>query len=245
MGAGHRYANKVIVVTGASRGLGAALVQEALAAGASVASCARGEQPLATPERQLTRQLSVTDGAAMAAFAAATVARFGAIDLWVNNAGVLGPVGPLRSADMGALGEALQVNVLGVALGSQLYAQHCRVAGRNGVLINLSSGAARRAYAGWCAYCGSKAAVDRLSEVVALEEPLLRVHALAPGVFESDMQVQLRGLQADVFPEVAKFQGLHRDGALLSPVAVAQKLLSFAFGTSDKNGQVCLDLRDL
>lgn len=236
---------KVVVVTGASRGLGLALAQQALASGAQVGACARSELPLGAAPQLVTRRLSVDDPRELGAFADLVVERFGQVDLWVNNAGILGPVGPLRTAEPEGLQQALAVNVLGVMYGGQVFASLCRQQGRSGVMLNISSGAARRAYSGWAAYCASKAAVDRLSEVLALEEPLLRVHSMAPGVFESDMQASLRELAEDVFPEVSKFQGLHRDGALLAPTEVAAKLLSFCFEPGEMAAKVCLDAREL
>ena len=181
---------KVVVVTGASRGLGAALVQEALSAGARVGACSRGPIPAvceASDERSVARQLDVRDADALAGFVSQVRSALGPVDLWVNNAGVLGPVEPLRVSQPDALAAAVMTNVLGVMLGCQQFARLCREEQHRGVLLNISSGAARRAYAGWAAYCASKAAVDRLSEVMALEEaPLVRVHSVAPGVFASD-----------------------------------------------------------
>lgn len=239
-------AGRVVVVTGASRGLGAALAQAALTAGAKVGACSRGEPAITPGATAVVSRLSVDNPEALTAFADEVWEKLGPIDLWINNAGVLGPVGPLRDAPTDELLSALQINVFGTMLGGRYLARRCRAIGHRSVLINLSSGAARRAYAGWSAYCGSKAAVDRLSEVLALEEqPLLRVHSLAPGVFESEMQATLRTLDAERFPEVNKFKRLHADGALHTPQAVAVRILSLAFESWGQGLPVCLDLREL
>ena len=238
--------DKVIVVTGASRGLGLGIAKVALDAGASLGLCSRSSGPWVEQPRVLHERLDVRDGTALEAFAERVCAAYGHIDLWINNAGLLGPVGPLRDADMDELAQACAVNVLGVLFGSRIYARLCARDSSTGILFNISSGAGRRAYAGWSSYCASKAAVDRLSEVVALEEVgRLRVHAVAPGVIESDMQAEVRAMSAQQFPEVEKFRALHHDGLLASPEAAGTAMLRLAFEAGLAPSAVCVDLRDL
>ncbi len=236
---------KVAVVTGASRGLGAGMAAHFAAAGLHLGLCARHRPEMVArtrprvegdrieaAEAPVVGAVDVADFAALAAFADAVVARFGRIDLWINNAGVLEPVGPLLDADPAAVARHVAVNLNGVLFGSMIFARH--VAGRagEGVLCNVTSGAAKRPYAGWAVYCATKAAVDQASEVVALEERRhgLRVHAVAPGVVDTDMQSTVRATPMERFPEVGRFQKLADEGAFNSAVWVAEHLLSLAFG---------------
>ena len=101
----------------------------------------------------------------------------------------------------------LEVNVLGVLHGSQAFVRHLHQRGGEGVLVNVSSGAAQKPYAGWSLYCAAKAAVERMTECIALEEAAqgLRAHALAPGVIDTDMQRLIRATPAERFPEVDRF----------------------------------------
>lgn len=222
---------KVAVVTGASRGLGAGLVDRFVAAGLRVGACAR-TTPSSTGDQVVTGPVDVTDPEAVAAFADDVEAAFGPIDLWVGNAGVLEPVGPLRTVDPGDLSRALEVNIAGVAHGTAVFARGARrwPAGRR-VLVNISSGAARSSYAGWAIYGATKAAVDHLTEIVAVEEPDLVCHAVAPGVVDTDMQAQIRTYDPDRFPAVERFQALHRDDAWNSPTWVADHLIGLLAGT--------------
>jgi NAD(P)-dependent dehydrogenase (short-subunit alcohol dehydrogenase family) len=186
---------KVAVITGASRGIGAGLAEELAARGMRLALCARTPSRLPAGADGFQMQVDVTDAEAVQRFAAAAESRLGAIDLWINNAGVLAPIGPMRDIAPGAFLDHLRVNVMGVVHGSQAYIAHVRRRGGKpqGVLINISSGAAWQAYAGWAAYCASKAAVERLSETVQLEEAeYLRVYAVAPGVIDTDMHALIR-----------------------------------------------------
>ena len=162
------------------------------------------------------------------------VDRFGRIDLWINNAGLLAPIGPLRAVDPGEVAANIDVNVTGVLYGSATFARHVRTRPGGGVLVNMTSGAGTRPYEGWAAYCASKAAVDHATRVVAAEEAEagLRAYAVAPGVVDTDMHAAIRTTPADRFPEVERFLQLQRDDAYNSPAWVADHILGLAFGNA-------------
>ena len=227
----------VAVVTGASRGLGAGLAARFAARGFALGLCARTE-PTAPPgeggdpggpvgDLVVTAAVDVTDPVAVDGFAAAVVERLGRIDLWVNNAGLLAPIAPLRDADPTELRANVDANVVGVMYGSAAFARHVRGRAGGGVLVNISSGAATKPYAGWAAYCASKAAVDHLTRVVAAEEADagLRAFAVAPGVVDTGMQAAIRATPADRFPAVERFQEMKRTDAFNSPAWVADHIL--------------------
>jgi NAD(P)-dependent dehydrogenase (short-subunit alcohol dehydrogenase family) len=223
---------RVAVVTGASRGLGAGLAARFAEAGLTLGLAARTRPEPPPGARGLTVEVDVADAGEVDRFCAEVVDRFGRIDLWVNNAGLLEPITPLRDADPLAVRANVEVNVLGVMHGSASFARHVRSRSGGGVLVNITSGAASSPYAGWAAYCGSKAAVDQVTRVVALEEAEagLRAHAVAPGVVDTDMQAAIRATPADRFPAVERFQDLARDDAFNSPAWVADHILALAFG---------------
>jgi NAD(P)-dependent dehydrogenase (short-subunit alcohol dehydrogenase family) len=232
---GFDLAGRVAVITGASRGLGAGLAARFAAAGLRLGLAARHEPASpsgAGPDAVLTVGLDVTDAVAVERFCDQVAGRFGAIGLWVNNAGVLDPIGPLRDVDPAAVRHNLEVNVLGVAHGSAVYARHVRSRPGGGALVNVTSGAATTPYAGWAAYCAAKAAVDQLTRVVAVEEADagLRALAVSPGLVDTAMQAAIRATPVERFPAVERFRARARDGAFNSPAWVADHVLRLAFG---------------
>lgn len=230
---------KSAVITGASRGIGAGLAREFAARGMRLALCARGECTLPPGAEGLTARCDVVDEASVRAFADTAARALGTIDLWINNAGVLEPVGPLRNISSQAFLDHLRINVMGVVHGSQAYIAHVRERDHQGVLINISSGAAWHGYAGWAAYCAGKAAVDRISETIQLEEgERLRVHAVAPGVIDTDMQALIRSLDADTFPMVERFRQMKAEGSFNSIEFVAEHLLRYAFDPDSRPDEV-------
>ncbi len=237
---------RTAVITGASRGLGAGLATAFRARGLRLGLCARTAPVLADGPDVIGSRLDVRDAPAVADFAVAVEARFGAIDLWINNAGVLEPIEALRDIEPAAARTHLEVNVLGVLFGTQAFVRHLRRRGGEGVLVNLSSGAAQKAYAGWSLYCAAKAAVDRMTECVALEEAAhgLRAYAVAPGVIDTDMQALIRATPAERFPEAPRFIERKRENRFNTPGFVAERILALAFDPGARPAEVCVRLPD-
>ena len=215
----------VAVVTGASRGLGEGMTRAFAAAGVKVGACARHEPAVG----DVRASVDVTDPGAVQGFLDAVVAALGPIDLWVSNAGVLEPILPVRDLDPEAFRAVLDANLLGPLHCAKAYLAHRRPLGA-GCLVTISSGAAQRGYPAWSAYCASKAGVDRLMECIALEEPWLRSHAVAPGIVDTDMQATIRATPAEVFPLVDRFVGFKEAGAFNSPAWVAARILELVRG---------------
>lgn len=181
------------LITGASRGLGRALAEGLADRGWGLVLDARGATELAEVAQDLVRRTTVQaipgdvgDAAHRTALAGAAAA-LGGLDVLVNNASTLGPsplpaLVELSPVDLVAL---LRTNV--VAPLSVFQALRPRmVAG--GVVLNVSSDAAVEAYPGWGGYGASKAALDHLSAVLAVEHPDLHVYAVDPGDMRTDMQ---------------------------------------------------------
>ncbi|MEM9174960.1 MAG: SDR family oxidoreductase [Myxococcota bacterium] len=235
---------RVAFVSGASRGIGAGLAERFAERGLRLVLCSRSAPVLPDGDDVLARQVDVRDEAALEALVVEAEARFGAIDLWVNNAGVLDPIDKLRDVEAEAFRHHVDVNLTGVFLGTRCYVRHLHRAARPGVLINVSSGASTSAYQGWSVYCATKAAVDHLTRVVALEEEAigLRAHSVAPGVVDTGMQALIRASSEDRFPDVPRFLEMKEAEAFNSPRFVADEFLALAFDPARRTDEVAVRL---
>ena len=200
--------------------------------GMALGLCSRSVPEAPEGANALCRSVDVADADAVEAFAAEVTGTLGPIDLWVNNAGVLDPMGPQRSHDPAEVDRALLVNIGGVANGTRTFTRLARTWGpARRVLVNISSGASTSIYEGWSIYGATKAAVDHFTEIVAAEEPDVACFAVAPGVVDTDMQAQIRTHGEDTFPAVARFRERHANDDWNSPAWVADHLCGLLAGT--------------
>lgn len=188
---------KTVLITGASRGIGAATATAAAARGANVVLLARSGKDIeraaeAIGERALAIACDVTDADAVQAAVARSLTRFGTLDAVVNNAGLIDPIARIEDSDPHAWGAVVDVNLKGVY--HVMQAAYAALADGGGVIVNLSSGAASGALEGWSHYCATKAAVLALTRCGHKEwaEQGVRVVGLSPGTVATDMQVAIR-----------------------------------------------------
>lgn len=189
---------KVVVITGASRGIGAAAARTFVQAGAQVALLARSVAPIEELANEfgsdaLAVRCDVADWQSVQAAVASVLARFGRIDVLINNAGVIDPIALMADADPAEWGRAITVNLTGVFHGMRGVLPIMR-AQRSGTVITVSSGAANSPYEGWSAYCASKAGALMLTRSAHLEEGAqgIRVLGLSPGTVATDMQIKIK-----------------------------------------------------
>ncbi len=226
----------VVLVTGASRGLGAATARALAGLSADLALTARSAEALeqvaaACRERGANVVVvagDLTDPDLPGALVARAVEAFGRLDAVVNNAGVLDPIAPLAEADHARWSFNLRLNLLAPVLLIRAALPHLRA--RRGRVVNVSSGAAVRAVRGWGAYCAAKAALNHVTQVLAAEEPEVTALAFRPGVVDTAMQARIREAGRGGMPpeEHRRFVELHRQGALLSPEKPARSLAALA-----------------
>ena len=229
------------IITGASRGMGLAIAAQLLQPGHSVLCISRAtnealadqaraagaellqwRQDLALGVQASARLKQWLDQHNASAFASATL---------INNAGVIARIGPLSGADATDLAQALRVGLEAPMqlTAAFLGATQSWTAARK--VLNISSGLGRRAMASQAAYCAAKAGMDHFTRCLALEEALkpngAAVCSLAPGVIDTDMQVQLRGADATAFPDQDNFARLKTNNQLSSPADAAARVLAY------------------
>jgi 3-oxoacyl-[acyl-carrier protein] reductase len=185
---------RVALVSGGSRGLGAALVSGFLSRGYAVATLSRtnSEFIMAMLKNEKRRMffwsaVDIHQHDALRAFVNDVAKRFGRIDVLINNAGIA-PEGVLPTMQENDIAEAVQVNLTSAIVLTQA-ASRVMLRQRSGCVINISSVHAMRGHSGVAVYSATKAALDGLTRSLARElgPRQIRVNSVAPGYFESDM----------------------------------------------------------
>ena len=183
--------SRLFLITGVSSGFGRALAEQALQAGHRVVGTVRNETARhdfesPSPGKAFGRLLDVTDADAIDALVAHIEADIGAIDVLVNNAGY-GHEGILEESTLAELRQQFEVNVFGPAALIKAVLPHLR-ARRRGHILNITSMGGFITLPGIAWYCGSKFALEGISEVLAKEVAAFGIHvtAVAPGSFRTD-----------------------------------------------------------
>jgi NAD(P)-dependent dehydrogenase (short-subunit alcohol dehydrogenase family) len=243
------------ILTGASRGMGLAMAEQLLDAGHELLCISRKTSDslaarapagrLAKWPQDLTRAEAVA--AQLETWLAGRAGDPPASVTLINNAGVLpriAPIGEIAAAD---LAQALRVDLEAPMLLTGAFLRATAGWSCPRKVLNISSGLGRRAMASQAAYCAAKAGMDHFSRCVALEEAGksggARVCSLAPGVIDTDMQVQLRSADASRFPDIGNFTGMKEKGMLSTPADAAARVLAF-LARADFGQNPVADVRD-
>lgn len=191
----HHMEGRTVLITGASRGIGAAAARAFAGAGANVVLLARGVDAIADlageiGPRALAVPCDVTRWHEVERAVAATLDAFGRLDAAILNAGAIEPIAPLAASDPEGWWQAVDVNLRGVYHGLRATMP---VLPEGGTVVTVSSGAAHRPLEGWSHYCAAKAGAWMLTRSAHHEAGRrLRVMALSPGTVATQMQRDIK-----------------------------------------------------
>ena len=245
------------IVTGASRGMGAAIAEQLLVRGNRLLGISRRtNQQLAQRAHAAGADLEqweadLTQAGAAAArlqswLAGLSAERFASATL-INNAAALTRIGAIDQVADDEIAMALRVGLEAPVLLTAAFLRATHGWGAQRRVLNISSGLGRRAMAGQAPYCAVKSGLDHFTRALALDEAErpngARVVSLAPGVIDTDMQVQLRSADGAGFPELANFQALKDKGQLTSPADAAARVLAY-LNRADFGANAVADVRD-
>ena len=245
------------ILTGASRGMGFAMARQLSVRGAEILCISRKRsdelQAWADAQGATLAQWSadLADPAPVAErlrgwLSTRDPALLGSATL-INNAGVIGHLGPLESGRAQDIASGLRIDL---EAPMQLCAAFLAATADWTMprrILNISSGLGRRAMAGTALYCAAKAGMDHFSRCVALDEARhahgARIVSLAPGVIDTDMQSELRAGDPQAFPDRDNFVRLQQTESLASPARAAQQVLAY-LGRADFGDTPVADVRD-
>lgn len=245
----------LFILTGASRGMGLAMAQQLLSPAHALLCISRqrndslDEQARQTGSalEQWPMDLAHSQEAAarLQQWLEAHATRYASATL-INNAGVIPRIAPLSALDSEDLARALRVGLEAPMLLSAAFLGATEGWAVPRKVLNISSGLGRRPMASQAAYCAAKAGMDHFTRCLALEEALkpngAKVCSLAPGVIDTDMQVQLRGADAAAFPDRARFEQLKSADQLSTPAQAATQVLAF-LARPDFGNEAVADVR--
>jgi len=229
----------LVIVTGGSRGLGKALIDAYEAREWSTLEFSRGGtgfNHMPVDLGNLGASLPVLESQ-LQTLAKTSWNRV----VFINNAGTLTPIAPVRALTDAQIEQNLSVNLMsGIRLMSAFVRAFSSSAAATTV-VNISSGAAQKGYAGWPLYCAAKAGLENYIRSLAAEQagaahPLTCIN-IEPGVVDTDMQAEIRETDERSFPDVARFLELKRSGRLRSAKSVARAILDIVDSNPDNGGR--------
>ncbi|MGV6811465.1 MAG: SDR family oxidoreductase [Brevirhabdus sp.] len=189
---------KTVIITGASRGIGAAAARMFAECGANVALLARSTAEIDAiaaeiGENAMAIACDVASFEQVDAAVARTIDRFGTVDVMINNAGVVDPISHLSTSDPAGWDRVIDINLKGVYHGIRAVQPVMEAAG-GGTVLTISSGAAHGPVEGWSHYCASKAAVHMLNRCLDKEarDKGIRAITLSPGTVATEMQREIK-----------------------------------------------------
>jgi NAD(P)-dependent dehydrogenase (short-subunit alcohol dehydrogenase family) len=202
---------RTVLVTGAGRGIGAALVRILVDRGATVFAGFYGAADMGALAGAITFPLDVTDAASVAAAVAQVSAFGGRLDVLVNNAGLIAPIGHLEHLTADSLRPAFEVNVIGLHRMTNACLPLLRAS--RGTIVNAGTGAATTPMEGWTAYCSSKAAARMLTQMQAMELARHDIRAFFCGIPPTDtmMQAEIRAAGLNPISRIPQADLVHPD----------------------------------
>lgn len=238
----------LFIITGSSKGIGLALLQQLIEQTSTyIIGIARSESPL-EHERYQHFSLDLSDIPSLLTqvqqfFPVTSTERI----VLINNAGWIGEIDHLGNLDPSNIVTLYNLNVIAPAILTNAFVKAYKKVDAIKLVINISSGAAKKGLDGWSGYSSSKAAINLFTEAAQNEANLsgngIRYFSVAPGVVDTNMQVDIRHAKPEAFSSLNKFQGLYSNKQLSSPKHAAEKIL-FLVDHFEKFEGVLQDVRE-
>ncbi len=232
--------HNILIITGGSKGIGEGIIQAYQQAGFEIFSLARTRNESYTGVHQIEFDLVNT-----AAIPKKLALIFGQLIphevtkiVLINNAGTLGQIGNVE--ELSDIEKTVQLNTVAPLILTSTFIKLTKDWSCEKKIINISSGAAQKPYAGWTVYCATKAAIDMMTRTIALEQESLKngakIIAIYPGVVDTEMQAEIRQSDQQSFAAIDRFLALKASNALANATTVGQQILRIDEDKSLANG---------
>lgn len=240
---------KIVIITGSSKGLGAGLANEYHKNGYRVISISRSKIEKLYTVEQYQCDLSKTDtieNVIKEIFSHLDKDNTTHLTL-INNAGDLGTINTLENLPSSDISYTIHVNLIAPLVLNSLFIKLTKGWNCKKQIFNISSGAAINPYESWSLYCSSKAGVDMMTKVVSKEQKDIpngvSIVSIYPGIVDTDMQKKARNAPKENFKSVQRFIDFYEHGDLFTPKDVAWKIYHLDISGELKNGRI-LDIRN-
>lgn len=220
----------IIIITGASKGIGQQLLRQFKETGATVYGMARTNPDQINTMYEVDLADSEKATAILGGIVSQHIDEASSFTL-INNAGMVDPISLVGSLDTQKVEQAIRVNLTAPIQLMNIFIDTLKDFKGIKKIMNISSGAGRSAYEGWGVYCTTKAGLDQFSRVIALEQKAADyptgVVSIAPGIIDTGMQETIRSSSEHQFPHLKRFEAYKQEGQLSSAHETAEKLMRF------------------
>lgn len=235
------------IITGASKGLGKALVKTLIKnPNHKVIGVSRSTIPSTSNYKHVSIDLADLSALQNALPEILPVGDFDKLVL-INNAGWIGEIAPIGKLDPEGINAIHQINIVVPTILMNTFVSNYKGLEARKTVINISSGAAGKAVDGWSGYCASKAALNQMTLVADAESKLynygIRYYALSPGIIDTPMQEDIRSAERENFSQIEKFRNFKSQNELSSPEDTAKKVL-YLIENSNEFSEVLQDVRE-
>lgn len=237
---------EVLIITGGSKGIGRGIIDAYLINGTKVYSISRTVNTDLSKDSVTQIQLDLTETDKLET---ELLRIFNLLDkekvtklTLINNAGTLGNIAPLEKLDTKTIAQTIKLNTTVPFILSAIFIDYFQDWPISKSIINITSGAALKPYFGWSVYCSSKAAINMLTQTIAVEQSevknAVKVLAIAPGVVDTDMQTEIRKSDKSNFRDIERFIALKEDGALNDAETVGKKIFEMDNDNTLQSGSI-------
>ena len=241
---------KILIITGGSKGLGFGLATEYHKKGYRVISISRSKIQKFYSLEQYQCDLSKTE-----TIEAVLNEIFTHLDknntsniTLINNAGDLGTINTVDKLTADEISYPIKVNLIAPLVLNSIFIKLTNNWECKKQIFNISSGAAVNAYESWAMYCSSKAGIDMMTKVISKEQKDLEhgvsIVSIYPGIVDTEMQAEARNAPRENFKSVQRFIDFYEHGDLYTPKQVAEKIYNLDISGELKNGRI-LDVRNI